>query len=140
MKIAVAYEDGQIYEHFGHAKCFAIYDFEDMTVENGSKKLVDASNLHGHTDMANLMRDEGVEAVISGTMGDEARRLLLDYTIVPVTGYCGSADDAAALLMLGQLPIVDDMGCCSGGCGGCGGCGGGCGGCGGGCSCGCEEE
>ncbi len=137
LKIAVAYQDGEIFEHFGHAQCFAIYEFEEMNPESGVKKLIDCADKHGHTDMANLMRDEGVEAVISGTMGEEARKLLKEYGIIPVTGYCGSADDAATLLMLGQLPIMDDMGMCSGGCGGCGG---GCGGCGGGCGCGCEEE
>ena len=28
MKVAVSYKDGEIYEHFGHAECFAIYDFD----------------------------------------------------------------------------------------------------------------
>ncbi|MBQ7895157.1 MAG: NifB/NifX family molybdenum-iron cluster-binding protein [Oscillospiraceae bacterium] len=140
MKIAVAYEDGQIYEHFGHSKAFAIYEYEGMDIESCKKTVIDCSDKHGHTDMANLMRDNDVNAVISGTMGSEARALLLEYAIVPVTGYCGDADDAAALLLLGQLPIMDDMGICSGGCGGCGGGCGGCGGCGGGCGCGCDDE
>ena len=139
MKIAVAYEDGQIYEHFGHSKAFAIYDFEGMDIETGKKTVIECADKHGHDAMVKLMVDNGVHAVISGTMGSEARALLIENAIVPVTGYCGDADDAAALLLLGQLPIIDDMGLCSGGCGGCGGGCGGCGGCGGGCGCG-EED
>ena len=136
MRIAVAYKDGEIYEHFGHCEMFAIYEFDDVDPENCTKRLVSCADKHGHTDMANLMRDEGVDAVICGHMGAEARALLLSMGIVPVAGYCGNADIAAELLILGQLP-AGDGGACSGGCGGCSGCGdAGCG-CGddGGCGC-----
>ena len=138
MKIAVAYDNGQIFEHFGHAETFAIYDFDVDTMQS-RKKLVSCEGLHGHADMANLMKSEGVDAVIVGRMGDDARAMLLGYGIVPVAGYCGSADDAAELLITGQLPIYEDEGCCSGGCGGCSGCHHGDEDEGCGCGCGCGE-
>ena len=136
MKIAVTYKDGEIFEHFGHCETFAIYDYPESSLENVSKKLVDCGDRHGHTAMAELMQQEGVDAVICGNMGAEARAILLSMGIVPVPGYCGNADIAADLLILGQLP-AGDGGQCSGGCGGCSGCGGhdegdegcGCGGC-----------
>jgi len=135
MIIAVAYDNGNIGEHFGHATCFALYDYKDMDdVGSCVKTLVDCSGLHGHQQMADLMREKDVMAVITGSMGAEARGLLLSYGIVPVVGYEGDADTAADLLLTGQLPVAEG-----------GGCGGGCGGCGGGChhddegncSCGC---
>lgn len=133
MKIAVTYKDGEIYEHFGHCETFAIYDYEQADVNQVTKVLVDCSDRHGHQAMADLMRQQGVDAVICGNMGAEARALLLTYGIIPVAGYCGDADTAADMLITGQLPIFDDAGAC--GCGG--GCGGGCGddegGCGGCC-------
>ena len=133
MKIAVTYKDGEIYEHFGHCETFAIYDYEQADVNRVTKVLVDCSDRHGHQAMADLMRQQGVDAVICGNMGAEARALLLTYGIIPVAGYCGDADTAADMLITGQLPILDDAGACGGGCGGCGGgCGddeGGCGGC-----------
>lgn len=133
MKIAVAYKDGEICEHFGHCETFAIYEYGE-TVADCTKTLLDSSALHGHKAMADLMRDNGVEAVLCGSMGAEAKSLLLSYAIVPVAGYCGDADTAADMLVTGQLP-VSDGGACSGGCGGCGG------GChhdeDGGCDCGC---
>ena len=139
MKIAVTYKDGEIYEHFGHCETFAIYDYEEADVNRVTKVLVDCADRHGHQAMADLMREQGVDAVICGNMGAEARALLLTYGIIPVAGYCGDADTAADLLITGQLPVFDDAGACSGGSGG--GCGGGCGGCGGddegGCGCGC---
>ena len=138
MKVAVSYKDGEIFEHFGHAECFAIYDFDLDDMNNSTKRLIDVSDRHGHQAMADLMKAEDVAAVLSGNMGGEAKALLLSYGIVPVVGYCGDADTAAELLVLGRLPILPGESSCGGGCGGCGGS---CGGCGEGdeadCSCGC---
>ena len=138
MKIAVSYKDGEIYEHFGHAECFAIYDIDLDDVSNSTKRLIDVTDRHGHAAMAELMKAEDVSAVISGNMGGEAKAALLSAGIVPVIGYCGDADTAAELLAFGRLPIVPgDPGCgcgSEGGCGGCSGCGGDCGG---DCGCGC---
>lgn len=120
MIIAVAYKDGEIGEHFGHAEMFALYNYDGADVNKCTKTLLDCSSLHGHQQMADLMRENKVDAVLSGSMGGEAKALLLSYGIVPVAGYCGDADTAADLLITGQLPIVD-AGTCSGGCGGCGG-------------------
>ena len=121
MRVAVAYQDGEIFEHFGHAALFAIYDYPNADASRCTKKLVETGERHGHQAMAELMRDEKVDAVIAGNMGGEAKAALLGLGIVPITGYCGSADDAADLLILGQLPLMPGEGC-GGGCGGCSGC------------------
>ncbi len=141
IRIAVSYKDGEIFEHFGHSDFFAIYEFDEHDLGVSTKRLVDTSAMHGHQDMADLMKREKIDAVICGQMGDDARSLLLSYGIIPVPGYCGDADTAAELLVTGQLP-PSDGGACGGGCGGCSGCHGGEEGedpcaCGGGCGCGC---
>ena len=134
MKVAVAYKDGEIFQHFGHCETFAIYNYYGETVDECEKKLVDSSERHGHKAMAELMREQGVEAVLAGNMGDEAKAALLSMGIIPIIGFAGNADTAADLLVTGRLPIADGS---EGGCGG--GCGGGCSsdGCGGGGGCGC---
>ncbi len=139
LKIAVAYQDGEIHGHFGHCETFAIYEY-GQTVADCSKRLVSAQGRAGHEAMAELMREQGVDAVICGNMGGEAKALLLSYGIVPVIGYSGHADTASDLLATGQLPIAPGGGCsCGGSCG----CGSGteedCS-CGGGCSCGCGGD
>ena len=148
MKVAVAYDKGEIYGHFGHCETFALYEYGEY-VHECTKTLVSTEGRSGHQAMAELMRDNGVEAVICGNMGGEAKALLLSMGIVPIVGYSGDADTAADLLVTGQLPISPSEGGCS--CGGSCSCGGGEGGCScgsdaGGCSCGCgsyggyEEE
>ena len=136
MRIAVAYKDGEIGEHFGHAEMFAIYDYADADVTRCQKRLVETGERHGHQAMAELMQSEGVDAVLAGNMGGEAKAALLSLGIVPVAGFCGPADLAADLLVLGKLPINgaegNFSGGCSGSCSGCSGCGPecDCGGCG----------
>lgn len=121
MIVAVAYEDGNIGQHFGHAEFFALYNYTGDDTSSVTKTLLDVRELHGHQQMADAMKENGVDAVMTQQMGAEARALLLSYGIVPVAGYQGDADTAADLLVTGQLPIVDGAGACGGGCGGCGG-------------------
>ena len=141
MRIAVAYKDSEIYEHFGHCPLFAVYEYGEY-VTDCVKTLIDTSMLSGHHAMAEKMKELGVDAVLTGNMGGEAKAELLSLGIVPIAGYSGDADTAADLLVTGQLPIEGAGGC---GCGGsCGGCGGSCGGedgscgCGPDCGCGCS--
>lgn len=126
MRIAVAYDNGEIFGHFGHCEMFAIYDYEGADVTKCTKRLLPCGDRHGHAAMADLMFREKIDAVIVGNMGGEAKAMLLSYGIVPIVGYEGNADDAADLLITGNLPIFES-GTCSGGCGGCSGCGGACG-------------
>ncbi len=140
MKVAVAYDKGEIYGHFGHCDMFAFYEYGEY-VHECTKTLIDTADRHGHQAMADLMREQGVDAVICGNMGGEGKALLLSYGIVPVVGYSGDADTAADLLVTGQLPINPGEGsgggCSCGGSCNCGAEGGeGCS-CGGGCDCGC---
>ena len=137
MKIAVAYENGEIYGHFGHCPMFAVYEYGEY-VNECEKKLVDTSALSGHQAMADKMRELDVDAVICGNMGGEGKALLLSYGIVPIVGYSGDADTASDLLVTGRLPVnpseATGEGCSCGGS-----CGDGCScadSCGGGCSCG----
>lgn len=134
--IAVAYDDGKIGEHFGHATMFALYVYDGEDVSQVTKKLIDCSDRHGHKAMADLMKENQVDAVIVSNMGEEAYELMMEYRILPVLGYCGDADTAADMLVTGQLPIRSNGSSCGGGCGGCGG---GChgGGDSGSCGCGC---
>ena len=147
MIIAVSYKDGEIFEHFGHAEMFAIYRTNETNTEILEKKVIEVQET-GHQAVADLMDANGVDVVIVGNIGSGARQALAEYGIVAFAGFCGDSDDAAELMMRGQLPYLTDEGNCSGGCGGCsGGChdheGGDCG-CGGhdhedgSCGCGCH--
>lgn len=144
MRVAVAYDalSGDIGAHFGHAEYFAIYDSDAENTCAQSKRLISTEGRSGHSAMAELMRSEGVDAVLSGNIGTAAKAALLSLGIVPVMGYEGPADMAADMLIAGLLPLDGsdpDSAWSYGGCGGCSGCAshgdGGCN-CGGNCGCG----
>ena len=118
MKVAVAYDKGEIYGHFGHCETFAFYEYGEY-VSDCTKTLMETGDRQGHEAMAELMREQGVDAVICGNMGGEAKAALLSLGIVPIVGYSGDADTAADLLVTGQLPVSGEEysgGGCSCGC------------------------
>ena len=115
MVIAVAYKDNEIYEHFGHAEMFAIYKTNEDQTELVSKELVEVQE-SGHQAVADLMDSCGADVVIVGNIGPSARQALAEYGIVAFAGFCGNSDDAAELMMRGQLPFLSDEGGCGGGC------------------------
>ena len=132
MKIAIPYEDGTIFQHFGKTEVFKIYEIEDGAV--ASADLVPTGGT-GHEALAEFLAAKGVEGVICGGLGDGAQEALNAAGIQILSGVNGMADEAIDALLHGQLDASDGVTC---GCHddeeeGCGGCGGGCGGCGGGC-------
>ena len=63
MKIAVTYENGQVFQHFGHTAQFKLYDVENGTV--ASSQVVD-TNGSGHGALAGFLKDRQVDALICG--------------------------------------------------------------------------
>jgi len=88
MKVAVAYQDGEIYGHFGHCPMFAVYEYGEY-VSDCTKKLVDSSDRAGHQQMADLMKELNVDAVIVGNMGGAFVGLLILNTFQIGMGIVG---------------------------------------------------
>ena len=73
MKIAVTYENGQVFQHFGHTEQFKLYEVEDGRVV--SSQVVD-TNGSGHGALAGFLREYGVDALICGGIGGGAQAAL----------------------------------------------------------------
>ncbi|MGX8687966.1 MAG: NifB/NifX family molybdenum-iron cluster-binding protein [bacterium] len=155
MKIAVTYDNGNIFQHFGRTENFKVYDVEDGKVV-GSE--VVGSNGIGHGALAGLLAEGGVQVLICGGLGGGALSALESAGIDVCAGASGSCDEAVEAYLKGELASTgancdhhdhhhdeeggccghggeEEGGCCGGGeeeCGGCeeaqGGCGGCCGG------------
>ena len=52
MRIAVTYEDGQIFQHFGHTEQFKIYDVADGQITSAQ---VMSTNGSGHGALADVL-------------------------------------------------------------------------------------
>ena len=108
MKIAVTYENGQIFQHFGHTEQFKIYIAEDGKIINS--EVID-TNGSGHGALAGLLSSLGVDALICGGIGGGAQMALAQAGIKLYGGVSGSSDAAVEALLGGTLGFNPNVKC-----------------------------
>ena len=108
MRIAVTYEGGQVFQHFGYTEQFKLYDVADGAVR--SSQVVSAEGF-GHGALADFLRQCKVDALICGGIGGGAQAALADAGIRFYAGVQGDADTAAAGLIAGKLNYVENPVC-----------------------------
>lgn len=108
MKIAVAYQEGQIFQHFGHTEQFKIY-----TVENGTVTGTEVVNTcgSGHGALAGFLMQQGVDTLICGGIGGGAQAALANAGIQLYGGVSGAADEAVLKLLAGNLNFNPNVRC-----------------------------
>lgn len=100
MKIAVAYENGEVFQHFGHTEQFKIYEVEDGKVTNTA--VVGAGGV-GHGALAGLLADRAIDVLICGGIGGGAQAALSEAGVGLCAGARGSADEVVAAYLRGEL-------------------------------------
>ena len=108
MRIAVTYENGEIFQHFGHTEQFKIYNVEDGKIL--SSEVVD-TNGSGHGALAGVLSALHADALICGGIGGGAQAALAAAGIRLYGGVSGSADAAAEALAAGNLSFDPDVHC-----------------------------
>ncbi len=108
MKIAATYDNGQIFQHFGHTEQFKIYTIERDEVVSGE---VVPTNGSGHGALAGFLQAHGVNALICGGIGGGARNALAQAGIEIYGGVQGSADEAVNALIAGRLAFDPTAAC-----------------------------
>lgn len=108
MKIAVTYENGEIFQHFGHTEQFKVYDVEDGKISGA--QIVD-TNGSGHGALAGFLKDLGVDVLICGGIGGGARNALAEAGIELFPGACGDADAQVESYLAGNLNYDPDTVC-----------------------------
>lgn len=108
MRVAVTYENGQIFQHFGHSAQFKIYDLEDGKILNS--EVVD-TNGSGHGALAGFLVVNRVDALICGGIGGGAQAALKRMGIRLYGGVSGDADEAVRAFAEGRLEYDPDARC-----------------------------
>ena len=108
MKIAVTYEHGEIFQHFGHTEQFKLY-----TVENGTITAVEVvdTNGSGHGALAGFLLEHNVDPLICGGIGGGAQSALAQAGIRLYGGVSGNADEAVNALLTGTLGYNPNIHC-----------------------------
>ena len=100
MRIAVTYENGQVFQHFGHTEEFKIYEIEDGKVI--STEII-GSNGSGHSALAALLDERKIDVLICGGIGGGAQAALAERGIELCAGADGNADQAVEAYLRGEL-------------------------------------
>lgn len=108
MKIAVTYENGEVFQHFGHTEQFKIYEVADGKIT--SAEVVD-TNGQGHGALGGFLAEAGVNVLICGGIGGGARNALAAAGIQLFGGACGDADEQVKSFLAGNLAYDPNVEC-----------------------------
>ena len=108
MRIAVTYEDGNIFQHFGHSEQFKLYDVEDGKIVN--TQVVD-TNGQGHGALAGFLTGAKADVLICGGIGGGAQNALAQAGIKLYGGVAGSCDAAVEALLANNLGYNPNVAC-----------------------------
>ena len=139
MKIAVTYDNGNVFQHFGRTEFFKVYETEDGKVVSSE---VISSNGVGHGALAGVLAEQSVDVLICGGIGEGAQAALKEAGVELCAGAEGNTDQVVEAYLKGELVSTgancdhhhgEEHSCgdheeghsCGGGCGES--CGGGCG-------------
>ncbi len=108
MKIAVTYENGEVFQHFGHTEQFKIYEIKEGKIE--SAQIVNTDG-NGHGALAGLLSSLNVDTLICGGIGAGAQNALTNSGIRFYGGVSGNADNAVNNLLSGNLDFDPNVHC-----------------------------
>ncbi|MBQ9269603.1 MAG: NifB/NifX family molybdenum-iron cluster-binding protein [Oscillospiraceae bacterium] len=94
MKIAVTYENGQVFQHFGRSPAFKVYDVEEGEIRDSR---VVETNGAGHSALGGFLRSLEADVLICGGIGPGAQMAMAN------AGASGDADGAVRALLDGTL-------------------------------------
>ena len=108
MRIAVTYENGEIFQHFGHTEEFKVYDVQDGKVV--ASEVVN-TNGQGHGALAGVLTALKADVLICGGIGGGAQMALATAGIQLYGGVAGDADEAVQALLAGTLGYNPNVRC-----------------------------
>ncbi len=100
MKIAVTYDNGNVFQHFGRTEFFKVYDVEDNKVVSSE---IIGSNGTGHGALAGLLAGQSVDVLICGGIGGGAQEALAQAGVELCAGAQGDTDQAVEAYLKGEL-------------------------------------
>ncbi len=108
MRIAVTYENGNVFQHFGHTEQFKFYDAENGEIT--AQTVADTMG-SGHGALAGFLKMNGVDVLICGGIGGGAQNALAEAGIRLYGGVFGSADEAVKAFLQGKLEFNPNVRC-----------------------------
>ncbi len=111
MMIAVTYENGQVFQHFGQTKIFKLYTTADADPQKViSTELLDCGE-YSHESLVTLLLKKNVEVLICGGIGPGAQNVLSRAGIELRAACTGDADEKVEQFLNGTLEYSTSASC-----------------------------
>lgn len=108
MRVAVTYENEEIFGHFGHTKQLKLYDIKEGNIVK--EEIID-TNGQGHGALVDILVSNSVDTLICGGIGAGAINALKKHNIKLFGGVSGKADEAVKKLLDNTLEYNDNPHC-----------------------------
>jgi len=108
MKLALTYDNGEIFPHFGKSEAFKVYEIVDGNILNSE---VISSNGEGHGALAQILLNNGVDALICGGIGGGAINALHSIGVHVFAGCSGNCDEVVDKFLKGELQFEMEPTC-----------------------------
>lgn len=109
MRIAVSYQNEEVFPHFGQSPSFLFAEVKDGKILS---KKVEMTNGVSHRDLIPWLKQRKADAVIVGGIGEMAIALLQNEKIACYAGIEGKAEDALKDFLADKLQCIDEPTCC----------------------------
>lgn len=100
MRIAITYENGEVFQHFGHTEQFKLYKIDHGVIVGEAILPTDGAHCGA---LATLLAENGVDTLICGNIGGGAKAAVERAGLMLFPGVTGSADEAAKAFAAGIL-------------------------------------
>ena len=100
MRIAVTYDNGEVFQHFGRTENFKVYEIENNQIIASE---VISSNGQGHGALAGILAMNQIDVLICGGIGGGAQMALTEVGIELCAGAFGDVDKAVLNYLEGTL-------------------------------------
>lgn len=108
MKIAVTYQEGNVFPHFGHTASFKVYDVQNGVINRSN--VIDTKG-QGHGALVSLLQAQQVDTLICGGIGLRAKEALQKAGITLISGASGQVDQVVEDYLSGRLNINENSQC-----------------------------
>ena len=108
MKVAVTYDNGEVFGHFGRTPAFKVYEIEDGEIK--SSEVLETGD-SGHGALAGFLDHAGAKVLICGGIGGGAVNAMNASGIKIYAGASGNADEVVKQYLDGTLPEIGDATC-----------------------------
>ena len=105
MRVAIACDEGNVSEHFGHCKEFIIYEIEENKIKN-REVLKNPGHVPGF--LPKFLKEKNVDVVITKGIGSRALELFQSEGIKVISTVSGNENETIKKYIEGRLEEISE--------------------------------